>query len=110
MKRSLLFPCILCLLIGLLLGVLVPVNLSPGKPATADAGTMTFTSLEPSGSGSNSGSASSSAGSNSSTPVYGDNFPLLNTACVVNQALRQKDYATVSKYCLLYTSPSPRDA
>lgn len=98
MKRSLLFPCILCLLIGLLLGVLVPISLSPGKPATSDVGTMTFTTLDPSGSSSGSGSASSSAWFSSSTPVQGDNFPLLNTACVVNQALRQKDYATVSKY------------
>ena len=98
MKRSLLFPCILCLLIGLLIGVLVPIDWTPTKTTTADVGTMTFTTLEPSSSSSGSGSASSSVGTDPSTPRPGDNFPLLNTACVVNQALRQKDYATVAKY------------
>ena len=98
MKRSLLFPCILYLLIGLLIGVLVPIDWTFEKHATADVGTMTFTNLEPAGSGSGSGSASSSSGSSSATPIPGDNFPLLNTACIVNQALRQKDYSTLSKY------------
>ena len=98
MKRSLLFPCILCLLIGLLIGVLVPIDWTPAKTTTADVGTMTFTTLEPSSSGSSSGSASSASGASTSTPSASDNFPLLNTACIVNQALRQKDYATVAKY------------
>lgn len=97
MKRFLLFPCALCLLIGLLIGVLLPIDWSPEKPAKVDAGTMTFSTLDGSGSGSSSGSASSSA-PDASAPEAGDNFPLLNTACLVNQALRQKDYASLAKY------------
>ena len=46
MKRSLLFSCVLCLLIGLLIGVLLPVDWSPEKPATVDTGTMTFSTLD----------------------------------------------------------------
>ena len=97
MKRSLLFSCVLCLLIGLLAGVLLPIDWSPEKPATADAGTMTFSNLDSSASGSGSGSASSSS-PESAAPNPGDNFPLLNTACLVNEALRQKDYAALSAY------------
>lgn len=99
MKRPLFFACALCLAIGLLVGVLLPVNLRPDKPATSDSSTMTFTSLEPSPSGSGSASASQSGSSQTETTLdTANNFPLLNTACVVNQALRQKDYTTLSKY------------
>lgn len=97
MKRPLLFSSILCLLIGLLVGVLIPIDFRPEKPATADAGTMTFATLDTSGSSSSSGSAASSQPAPSAPPAN-DNFPLLNTACVINQALRQRDYATVAKY------------
>ena len=100
MKRSLLFSCALCLLMGLLIGVLLPVDWSPEKPATVDAGTMTFSSLDGSGSssGSSSDSGSSSASSSAGSLSAGDNFPLLSRACLVNQALCRKDYATLAKY------------
>lgn len=97
------FSCALCLVIGLLLGVLLPVDLRPEKPASVDSSTMTFPNLEPANSGS--ASASSSASPSQSDGTQTDpaldpakNFPLLNTACAVNQALRQKDYAGLSKY------------
>ena len=61
MKRSLLFSCVLCLLIGLLIGVLLPVDWSPEKPATVDTGTMTFSTLDSSGSGSGSTSGSTAS-------------------------------------------------
>lgn len=99
MKRTLLFPCALCLLIGLLLGVLLPIDWNDNKPATSDAGTMTFSNLDTSGSASGSSSGSSSSGTQTETTLSpGDNFPLLNAACVVNQALLRHDYDTLSSY------------
>ena len=100
MKRSLLFSCVLCLLIGLLIGVLLPVDWSPEKPATVDTGTMTFSTLDSSGSGSGStsGSTAGSGSASGGTPSFGDNFPLLSRACLVNQALCRQDYATLSQY------------
>ena len=100
MKRTLLFPCALCLLIGLLLGVLLPIDWNVRKPATADTGTMTFSNLDSSGSASGSSSSGSASSGTQTDPtlIPGDNFPLLNTACVVNQALLRHDYDTLSKY------------
>ena len=98
MKRSLFFSCALCALIGLLIGVLLPIDWSVAKPVKVDAGTMTFSNLD--GSSSGSGSAVSPNSSSPAEQGYSpsENFPLLNAACIVNQALRQKDYDTLSQY------------
>ena len=92
MKRFLLFPCFLCLALGLLLGVLLPVNW-PGRTPAMTPGTLT----PPVGEGS--GAASSPSSSAEKKPLdTRDNFTLLNAACTVNAALREKNYAAVASF------------
>lgn len=95
MKRFLIFPCVLCLIIGLLTGILLPIDLREDSiPPTLGStpGNLTAPSdLLPSES---SGSTSSAA-----APLdVEDNFPLLGTACAVNRCLQQQDWTTLSAY------------
>lgn len=93
MKRFLIFPCILCLVIGLLVGVLLPIdllgkdeppaaNLTPAPPVSAS---------QPDASGS---------GSDVSAPPLNpeDNLSLLSAASAVNRCVQQQDWLTLSAY------------
>ena len=90
LKRPLLFPCALCLVIGLLAGILLPINWRQ-DPATA-------LSAKPLTPPSNSDGSASGASSKQEPLDPSDNFPLLNTACAVNQLLRDKNYASLSAF------------
>ena len=95
MRRSLFFPCTLCLVIGLLLGILAPVDwhkeptqppasnntLSPpAAPSTSDAPPLPSASAQP-------------------EPLNEkDNFPLLSAACAVNRCFQQGDWAGLASY------------
>ena len=91
MKRFFIFPYFLCAVIGLLVGILLPVDWRedpvPSNPPVLTPATST--------SGSTSG-ASSDAQPEALDPS--DNFSLLNIACAVNGALRDRDYATLASY------------
>lgn len=91
MKRFVVFSYILCALIGLLVGVLIPINLYQ-EPAPSTA--IPLSPGEPSGSG-----TTSSSSSLQSEPLnQNDNFTLLNVACIVNRALRDGDFTTLASY------------
>lgn len=96
MKRYLYFPCVLCLLIGLLVGILLPVDLwEDDRPSAAPSGNSGFTP-PPGASQSVSGGASSSA---AAAPLdTAENFPLLGSACSVNRAIQRQDWATLAAY------------
>lgn len=92
MKRSLFVCSALCLILGVLIGSLLPMPWD--EPSVPD--TPALMHIIPSDTSSQSVSTqtdSSQAALNSS-----DNFPLLNAACAVVRALRQKDYSTVASF------------
>lgn len=92
MKRFLYFPCFLCLVIGLLVGILLPINLLEDAPNPTP---NTFT--PPPGASKPEGSASASASQTAPLdPV--SNFPLLGSACAVNRCLQQQNWAALSAY------------
>lgn len=97
LKRFLYFPCVLCLVIGLLVGVLLPVDLlgdvQPSVPGNAPA-----TLVPPPGASLTNGSASSGDSSKSAALDQEDNFPLLNAACAVNRCLRQQNWHALAAY------------
>ena len=88
MKRFLIFPCILSLVIGLLVGILLPINLSGGDtPAVLNSTPNNFTPPPGVSQPETSGSASSSVSTD--TLDLEDNFPLLGSACAVCRAIQQ---------------------
>lgn len=96
MKRYLFFPCVLCLLIGLLVGVLLPVDLwGDDRPAAAMGNGNVFTPPPGASQPEGPGSAASSA---AEALDREDNFPLLSSACAVNRCLHQGDWATLAAY------------
>lgn len=92
MKRPLLFPCALCLVIGLLLGVLIPVDWrqEPTPPALA-------LTVNGSGQPAQEGAASAVPAQPQELDTE-DNFPLLSAACAVNRLLQRQDYARLASY------------
>ena len=97
MKRFLIFPCILSLVIGLLAGVLLPIDLSGGDPPPALNNNLN--TLTPPSTGSTPEKSGPSSASSSSAPLdMLDNFPLLGTACAVNRCFQQQDWTTLSAY------------
>ena len=92
MKRTVCFTALLCLIIGLLAGSLLPMPWD--KPVVPDTPVLSHT--VPSSSG------SSSVGTQTDTaePSFSssDNFPLLNAARTVVRALRQQDYNTLAAF------------
>lgn len=94
MKRFLIFPCILSLVIGLLAGILLPIDLS-GKetpPVLNNNLTPPAGVSQPEGSG-------SGASSSSDAPLDPeDNFSLLGTACAVNRCLQRRNWSTLAAY------------
>lgn len=95
MKRSLIFPCALCLVIGLLLGVLIPVDWTPDAKQPGASNIGTFPPIDTARSANGAGSTSSAAESELDPT---DNFILLHTAYAVNLALQKQDYAALSSY------------
>ena len=96
MKRFLIFPCVLCLVIGLLVGVLLPIDLwgedaPPILPSSIPAPTPLPSQSESPG--------SASAPADPEQPLdTADNFPLLSAACAVNRALQQEKWSTLASY------------
>lgn len=97
MKRYLYFPCVLCLLIGLLVGILLPVNLhGDDTPSPAPGGNNGFT--PPPGASQPEGGTSAAASAAADTLDREDNFPLLGSACAVNRCFQQGDWTTLAAY------------
>lgn len=97
MKRNLYFPCTLCLVIGLLVGILLPIDLrEDARPAVSNSGANTFTPPPGASQPESSGSADASAQAAALDPT--DNFPLLSSACAVDRAIQREDWASLSAY------------
>ena len=97
MKRFLIFPCILSLVIGLLVGILLPIDLS-GKdvPAVLNSAPNNFT--PPPGISQPEGSGSAAMDPAADMLNLEDNFPLLGSACAVCRAIQQQDWITLAAY------------
>jgi len=95
LKRFLIFPCILSLAIGLLVGVLLPIDLlEDDAPPLLPANFSQANPLP----GQPAASSSSAAPADPEPLDTADNFSLLNTACAVNRAIQQQDWAGLASY------------
>lgn len=97
MKRSFLFSCILSLVIGLLAGILLPIDLlrdDSSPPASGAANNFNAPPAVPQSD--DSASPSPSAVPEPLDPE--DNFLLLGSACVVCRCLQQQDWGTLATY------------
>lgn len=94
MKRFMIFPCILSLAIGLLAGVLLPIDLSGEEKPPILNNTLT----PPSGDSQPDGSASAASSADAEPMDPEDNFPLLGAACAVNRCLQQQNWTAMSAY------------
>jgi len=96
LKRFLIFPCVLSLVIGLLAGILLPIDLSGSKPpASLSSNNAAFTP-PPAVSQPAASSALSSQEKEPLDPT--DNFPLLGSACAVNRCMQQQDWTMLAAY------------
>lgn len=95
MKRFLIFPCVLCLLIGLLVGILLPINLWQ-EDLPANSPPQNFTA--PSGVSQSNDNTSASASADTPALDPSGNFPLLGSACAVNRAIQRGDWSTLAAY------------
>ena len=90
MKYFSIFSGVLCLLLGFLIGMVIPVpwaEETPSGPVAPVNGVISAPSSFD--------DAASSGASSSLSPGpldRNDNFPLLNAACLVNRALKDRDY------------------
>lgn len=97
LKRFLYFPCVLCLVIGLLVGVLLPINFQEdGKPAANLNGNNGFT--PPPGASQPEGSGTSSDPADPAPLDPMENFPLLGSACLVNRLIQRQDWPSLAAY------------
>lgn len=97
LKRFLYFPCVLCLVIGLLVGVLLPINFQEdGKPAANLNSNNGFT--PPPGASQPEGSATSSDPAAPAPLDPMENFPLLGSACLVNRLIQRQDWPSLAAY------------
>ena len=95
MKRFLIFPCVLCLLFGLLVGILLPITLwEEDLPVSSPPQNFT----PPPGISLPGDSASPSDSADAALLDPQDNFPLLGSACAVNRAIQQGDWSTLASY------------
>lgn len=97
LKRFLIFPCVLCLVIGLLAGILLPIDLSGQDTPPALNNTLNPLT-PPSGASQPEGSGSAAASTDASPLNPDDNLPLLGSACAVNRCLQQQDWTTLAAY------------
>ncbi len=88
MRRTLFFPCLLCLAIGLLLGILLPVNWS-GREAAPGGARPIVPIQQP---------QHADASTQTETLDSADNSLLLGAACAVAQALEEQDYTALSGF------------
>lgn len=93
MKRSFFFSSLLCLIVGLLVGSLLPMPWD--KPSVPAAPALSHTVSAQS---SDANSVGTQTPSNTPPLDNSSNFPLLNSACTVVRALRQQDYSTVASF------------
>lgn len=96
MKRYFYFPCALCLVIGLLVGILLPVDFQGEDKPAAPGGNSVFT--PPPGASQPEGGSSAAASVEAPPLDREDNFPLLSAACAVNRCLQRQDWSTLSAY------------
>ena len=98
MKRFSVFPYFLVLAMGLLVGILLPIDLLEEEaPLPAAPSNGAFTTPNISGSQSEApGSSSPGAEQEPLNPT--ENFPLLNAACAVNRAIQRQDYTVLASY------------
>lgn len=97
MKRSFMFSCALSLAIGLLAGILLPIDLLRDDPPSLINGTANnFTPPPVVSPPEDSGSLSSSPVPEPLDPE--DNFPLLGSACTVCRCLQQQDWGALAAY------------
>ena len=89
MKWPLLFACALCTVFGLLLGVLLPIDLSPASSAPAES-LYPLVPLEP---------ANSAGVQEDPLPLdQGNNFLLLHAACQACDAISRRDFTALASY------------
>ena len=97
MKRSLIFSCVLSLVIGLLAGILLPIDLLHGDPPSPVSGTVSnFKSPPAASQPESSGSASPAPAPDPLDPE--DNFLLLASACIACRCLQQQDWGALAAY------------
>lgn len=97
MKRFLIFPCILSLAIGLLAGILLPLDLGgQDVPPAPNGAPGNFTAPPGASQPGSSSSAVSSAGTD--TLDTEDNFSLLCTAGTVTRCFQRQDWSTLAAY------------
>lgn len=98
MKRFLIFPCVLCTVLGLLVGILLPIDFwEDAVPPVLSSPNDNF--VPPPGASQPVGSTSSAAHSSTAEPLDPmDNFPLLGSACAINRCLQRRDWTTLSAY------------
>ena len=98
MKRFSVFPYFLVLAMGLLVGILLPIDLLEEEaPLPAVPSNGAFTTPNISGSQSEA-PGSSSPGAEQEPLNPAENFPLLNAACAVNRAIQRQDYTVLASY------------
>ena len=95
MRRFLIFPCVLCLVMGLLVGILLPIDWQKDPPQSPGV-SNTLTPPATPAAGSSTPSAASSAQPEPAQEM--DNFTLLNAACAVNRSLQRGDWAMLASY------------
>lgn len=98
MKRLSVFSALLCLVLGVLLGILLPVPWDePNLPSLPSPGDP-FNTTPPSNAASGSSPASSSAVSGSATEPLNpkDNVSLLNAAYLAARAFKEEDYPSLA--------------
>ena len=88
MKWPLAFACALCMAFGLLLGVLLPLDLT--APAGEPASPSPMLPLEPAGSGDGTGQAETALDPE-------DNFSLLHAAGLACGAIGRRDFAALAR-------------
>ena len=97
MKRSFIFSCVLSLVIGLLAGILLPIDLlSDAPPPPAGNTANNFTPMPDASLPEDGGSVSPSPVPNPLNPE--DNFPLLCSAYAVCLCLQQQNWSALAAY------------
>lgn len=97
MKRFFYFPCILCLVIGLLVGILLPIDLQKDDDLLPTGGGPNAFP-PPSGTAKPAGSSSADISVQASPLDPTENFSLLASACAVNRCLQRQDWNTLAAY------------
>lgn len=97
MKRSFMFSCVLSLAIGLLAGILLPIDLlRDDLPSLAGGTTNNFNPAPAVPQPDDSGSPSPSPAPDPLDPE--DNLPLLGSACAVCRCLQQQNWGALAAY------------